>query len=427
MAGPVPRGGGLFAAYLSVTPSVVSLYEGTSVTFVVNTFAVPNNTTAYYTITQVSGTVGTSTFTSASLSGSFNLYNNTGSFTLTTSAEDGNNTDDIFTVSIRETSVSGAVKLTSAEIKIVDLTTYNSAQATFDNGFGGLSLTYAIGAAGVKTTATFQGTTITANPGAAGLLGGYAAGGTYSGGDGGYNGGAGGIGASWVGAGGTGSSLTYAGGGGGVGGSAGGQPNGGWIGTSSTGTFDFNTSGLYTYLLSAGYLASQFAGPAGSVGGSGGTTQLQGSPGKYLDGGAGGGSFTKSLAANVIAYSVTNGGAGSWGGGGGGGGVSTKTGGLGGYTYATQAGGAGGTGAIAVKYDSTTTTAIVTTGVSRTIPAGVKSVKVWAIGGGGAGKASTVTTNTGVYAGQNGGGGGAGGLVYKTWTYSGSAPVKPSL
>ena len=60
MAGPIATNGSLIPAFLSVTPSVTSLYEGgNSVVFTVNTFAIPNNTIAYYTITQVSGTVNT--------------------------------------------------------------------------------------------------------------------------------------------------------------------------------------------------------------------------------------------------------------------------------------------------------------------------------------------------------------------------------
>lgn len=436
MAGPVSRGGGLVATYLSVTPSVTSLYEGTSVTFTVNTFAVPNNTVAYYTINQISGTVGTGTFTSASMSGSFTLNNNTGSFTLTTNAEDGNSTDDTFTVDIRDSSITGTVKLTSAQVKVVDLTTYNSAQVTYDNGYGGQVVTVVIGGTstgvGNKSTATFQGTTITANGGGAGVLGATSTGGTYSGGDGGYNGGTGQLGANWVGTGGTGSSLTYAGGGGGPGGLLGGyspgQYSGAWVGYTSTGAFNTQSGGLYNFLLSFGYVASQFAGPAAQ--GASGNIQCQGQPGNYFGGGAGGAAYTKNLAANVTVYAIANGGAGGWGAGGGGGGISSKTNSLSQYTYATQAGGAGGQGVIVMQYDGGTTGAIMLSGTTRTIPTGVKSVKIWAVGGGGGGKSSTMTTSGGVpsiSSGQNGGGGAGGAIVYKTWTYPGSAPVKPSL
>lgn len=430
MAGPVSRSGGLAASFLSVTPSVTSLYEGTAVTFTVNTFAVPNNTTAYYTINQISGTVGTATFTSASLSGSFILNNNTGSFTLTTNAEDGNSTDDTFTVDIRETSITGSVKLTSAQIKVVDLTTYNSALATYNNGFGGQTLTYAIGAsstgAGNKTTATFQGTTITANGGAVGTSGAtYAAGGTFSGGDGGVAGGQGMFGTAWIGNGGR-TGYWTAGGGAGAGNNPGGTPAqdmGAWVGT-TTGT-DARMNYLLSFITSMGWTVNT-SGPARTYNTIGNFSL--GVPGNYFAGGGGGGAATQNLTASNGSYNKASGGAGGpMGGGGGGGGVASITDYLGNYTYTVQAGGAGGAGGVFVQYDNIASGAMITTGVSRTIPAGVKQVKVWAIGGGGAGKSSTSSITTGVYGGQCGGGGGAGGMVWKTWTYAGTAPTKPSL
>lgn len=431
IVGPVFSSGVLSSGFVSISPSVTSIYEGEgAVTFTVQTFAFANNTTAYYQINQTGGTVTGASFTSNSLTGSFVVNNNVGTFTLT-SALESNTTDDYFTVSVSEAS-GGTARVTSSQIKIVDLTTYNTALAAYNTGFGGQTLSYTIGGsstgAGNKTTVTFQGSTMTANGGAAGVLGGYAAGGTYSGTyDGGTNGGTGGLGASWTGVGGSGSSLTYAGGGGGPGGVSGGQPAGAWVGASP---FYSSSGGVYTFLISNGYLASQFAGPATNVGGSGGTTQLQGSPGKYFGGGGGGGSFTKSLAANVTAYSITNGGAGQWGGGGGGGGASTKTNSLSQYTYATQAGGAGGAGVVILQYNEGTTGAVITAGTSRVIPTGVTSVKAWAVGGGGGGKASTKLTTAGVPSvtyGQNGGGGGGGAIVWRKWTFGSGAPTKPAL
>lgn len=430
MFGPVSRGGGFVPTYLSVTSTSTSMYEGgDSITFTIHSFAIPNGTVVYYTINQVSGTVVAGAFTSNSLSGSVTINNNTGTFKSTTSAEDGNSTDDIFTISIRENSITGPVKLTSNQIKLVDLTAYNAALATYNNGFGGQSLTYSIAAtstgAGNKTTATFQGTTITANGGGAGLLGAVAAGGTYSGGDGGANGGTGIQGVYWIGQGGRAGGGT-AGGGGAPAGNNGGTPAqdmGAWIGTSA-GT-DTRMSGLLTFITSAGWVLDT-SGPARTYTTIGNFSL--GVPGKYFAGGGGGYAMTQNLTAGNSSYNKANGGAGGpIGGGGGGAGIATSTSYSGVYTYTTQAGGAGGSGGVFVQYDNGTTGAMITTGTSRTIPAGVKKVKVWAIGGGGAGKSSTSSITSGVYGGQCGGGGGGGGMVWKTWTFSGTAPTKPSL
>ena len=149
-------------------------------------------------------------------------------------------------------------------------------------------------------------------------------------------------------------------------------------------------------------------------------------PGNYFGGGGGGYAATQNLTASNTAYQRAYGGPGGMGGGGGGAGVSSVTNYLGQYTYASQAGGAGGAGVVVVQYDNTNLGAWITTGTSRTIPAGVKTVKVWAMGGGGGGKSSTVAGTT-PNGGACGGGGGGGGTAWKTWTYTGSSPVKPSL
>jgi hypothetical protein len=432
MAGPV-SGSPVGLTFLSVVPSVTSLYEGDTVSFTVNTIAAPDGTVMYYTINQITGTISSSTFTTGSMSGSFTVNNNIGTFSLPTAAEDGNTTTDTFTVNIRPTSITDTVKLTSAAIKIVDLTTYNAAVISYNSGFGGQTLSYSIGAtstaAGNKSTATFQGITITGNGGAAGVNGGYAAGGTYAGGDGGVNGGQGSIGVNWIGNGGRAGGAGTAGGGGAPANNAGGYPAqdmGGWFGTTSAEIAASNSrmNGMWTFLTTAGY-SLNITGPARSLTTTG--NFAVGAPGNYFGGGGAGYAMTQNLTVNNAAYNKANGGAGGMGGGGGGAGVATKTDYLGVYTYTTQAGGAGGAGGVIVQYNDGIGGAVITSGTSRTIPAGVTKVKVWVIGGGGGGKSSTSSISTGVYGGSTGGGGGGGGTAWKTWTFSTPSPTKPSL
>lgn len=109
------------------------------------------------------------------------------------------------------------------------------------------------------------------------------------------------------------------------------------------------------------------------------------------------------------------GGGGSWWGGSGGAGkFGGGGGGAGGYFYQGSmnwAGGEGGQGVLVIAwYDggSLTAATVISTGTSITVPAGITSAKVWAIGAGGG--AAGATQNDGTA----GGGGGAGGVAYIT-------------
>jgi hypothetical protein len=112
---------------------------------------------------------------------------------------------------------------------------------------------------------------------------------------------------------------------------------------------------------------------------------------------------------DATGFGCGGGGAGYYGGNGGNGFIGGGGGGAAGYS-GSQFGGAGGSGSVLINYNSTTV--IFTSGTSWTVPSGVTSIKVWAIGagGGGAGCGSTDTSA--------GGGGGAGGIAVKTWTVS---------
>ncbi len=103
------------------------------------------------------------------------------------------------------------------------------------------------------------------------------------------------------------------------------------------------------------------------------------------------------------------GGAGFYGGMGGNGLYGGGGGGAAGYTATDRVGGVGG-GGTAVFSPVGGTDEVRTSGSSYTVPAGVTSIKVWAIGAGGGGAGATGSDST------SGGAGGAGGVAYKTFT-----------
>ena len=112
------------------------------------------------------------------------------------------------------------------------------------------------------------------------------------------------------------------------------------------------------------------------------------------------------------------------GGGGGGGAIGVTTDGLGNYTFYNSTGGTGGFGWVLVQYDTGAGFSASSNG-SRTIPNGISTIKVWALGCGGGGGSSSGGGGT---SGNTGGGGGAGGMVWKTWTWGPAYyPTKPVL
>lgn len=456
VAGPAVAAAAVIS-YISITNSANSIYEGEgNVVFTVATAGLTNGTTLYYTIHQQGGTVNAASFASNSMTGSFAVNNNIGTFTLD-SALESNTTDDYFNVTV-SASLGGNVVLTSANVKIVDLTSYNATLATYNTGYGGQTISYSIGgttagaSAGVSTgttgsttTLTFQGTTITAYGGQGGKTT-DALGGSYTGGNGGYEGGSGSLGNIWAG---PGSAInytsSYGGGGGGTGGSIyvayGGyitQNRGGAWANSYTQNYinTVSANGIYAFLTTAspnglGLATALFSSNANIFGVKNSGTygyQNVGDAGPYFGGGGGGYSGTKSLSAPHTGFTATYGGAGGIGGGGGGAAVAVTVNSSNVYTFTAQAGGAGGQGVVVLKYvqaNSNITGALTTSGSSTTVPANTVSITAWAIGGGGSGAGSTVV-NGSPMSGRSGGGGGGGGIVYKTWSL-GSPPTKPSL
>ena len=99
----------------SVTPtyaiinSANAINEGSSVTFTVNTYQIPNGTSLYYTLAGVSA----SDITGGALSGSFTISSNTGSVTVTTTNDFVTEGTETLTFQLRTISTSGTIVLTS--------------------------------------------------------------------------------------------------------------------------------------------------------------------------------------------------------------------------------------------------------------------------------------------------------------------------
>ena len=423
--------------YSSLTVNNNLMYEGEGTsTFTLTTTGCVDGTVLYYTARATIGTISGSSFNSGITYGSFTINSNVGTFLFESAAEDGNNTDDTYVVDIRVDSTSGPVVKTSPTVKMVDLTTYNN---TFANKFGGSTISYTIAsasaasAAGGNTSVTFQGVTITGRGGGAGGNGASpGAGGTFTGGDSGRNGGAGQPGQSYASNSQNGSAR--AGGAGGPGAANGGgvsQTAGGWwaydginyaYSATAVTNRDNATSNFWTFLVNAGYFSSASLGTYGPGSGP------QGVNANFLGGGGGAFSPTYNLSVNNNFYRYQPGGNGGTGGGGGGAGIGVTTNYLGQYTFYTQTGGTGGNGFIAVQYNNGTTGFRTSVTGSQTIPNGVDTVKVWALGGGGGGGPSTYAFSATAALGNVGAGGGAGGMAWKTYTWGPAYyPTKPTL
>lgn len=159
----------------------------------------------------------------------------------------------------------------------------------------------------------------------------------------------------------------------------------------------FNTLLFFFLFISSGVYAQVpvSAGGAGAPAGSGlNGANNKGLPATGLGCGGGGGSWWGG-----------SGGAGKFGGGGGGAGGYFSLGAI------NWSGGDGGQGVVVVAYfngASLASSLVLTSGTSVTVPSGVTSAKVWAIGGGGGGGGATANDGTA------GGSGAAGGVAYIT-------------
>lgn len=105
--------------YLTISPSSPASYnEGSAITFSATLNNYLNGELVYYTINTVGGTVNTSDFTDALVSGSMIVNNNACSVTKTLVFDGTSEVGDSFTFNIREGNTSGPIKLTSGVISI---------------------------------------------------------------------------------------------------------------------------------------------------------------------------------------------------------------------------------------------------------------------------------------------------------------------
>lgn len=128
----------------SITPSTTVVNEGSTVTFTVTTTGVPNATVLYWTTLETSGTVSSSDFTDAALSGSFTVNSNSGTITRTLVSDRSTEGLDAFKIEVRRISTSGTIVATSDAVVINDTSgnvgqnanglTFGPVQVNRDNG-----------------------------------------------------------------------------------------------------------------------------------------------------------------------------------------------------------------------------------------------------------------------------------------------------
>jgi hypothetical protein len=107
-------------ATFNITPSTLSVNEGSSIGFAVTTTNIPDNTTLYYSISGSAG-ISTSDFADGALSGSFNIVSNSATVTKTISNDlssyEGTET---FNMRISVGSTSGQIATTSSNVSVYD-------------------------------------------------------------------------------------------------------------------------------------------------------------------------------------------------------------------------------------------------------------------------------------------------------------------
>lgn len=119
----------------SITPSTVSVNEGSTVTFSVTTTGVGDGTILYWTTLQTSGTVSASDFTDASLTGSFTVNSNSGTITRTIASDRSTEGLDAFKIEVRRSSITGDI-LTTSDAVIINDTSINVGQNANGLTFG---------------------------------------------------------------------------------------------------------------------------------------------------------------------------------------------------------------------------------------------------------------------------------------------------
>ena len=109
-------GGTSASASASVTPT--NLVEGTQITITVTTEGITDGTTLYYTVSGTLGTITAADFTDNTLSGSFTINNDTGSFTKTVAIDGVVEDGEAFVIQIRQDSITGPILDTTSSVYI---------------------------------------------------------------------------------------------------------------------------------------------------------------------------------------------------------------------------------------------------------------------------------------------------------------------
>ena len=104
------------SATASVTPS--NLTEGTQITVTVNTDGIFDGTTLYYSISGTLGTITAADFTDNSLTGSFTVTSDVGTFTKTVASDGVLEDGEAFAIQIRQDSITGTVLATTNSVYI---------------------------------------------------------------------------------------------------------------------------------------------------------------------------------------------------------------------------------------------------------------------------------------------------------------------
>ncbi len=148
-----------------VTPSTTTLNEGSTLTVTVagtNT----TNGTYYYTIEQPVPDLDGADFSSGSLSGTFTITSNSGSFTITPVKDLTTDGDSTFAVYVRSGSVTGPIIGTSVEINLIDSSLapeFTVTPTSIDEGSSGTFTVANIGPDGTYFWTILNGSTASAD------------------------------------------------------------------------------------------------------------------------------------------------------------------------------------------------------------------------------------------------------------------------
>ena len=138
---------------LLVNPSATMLNEGSTFSVTISTEGYENADTLYYTISAVTGTVDASDFADGTISGSFTLTNNTGSFSKTLILDGTSEANDSFVIEVRSGSISGQILSTSATVTITNPTfSVTPTSSSFNEG---ASVTFNITTTNVPNTTLY--------------------------------------------------------------------------------------------------------------------------------------------------------------------------------------------------------------------------------------------------------------------------------